>query len=316
MARLLNLIGMAIGVLICAGATPGAAQPTDYGPRLLGPHDTEERWGAFETDGAETEVRYFVVRPQDDKPYPGVYYIYGRPGLDDRLLQEFRRLASFGFMVFTAHYHEALLMPPFSSRVDPDSAFKIVEDGLDVFLKLPGRTSDKPCVIATVRGGQYMVKMAAKGNFTCMIGYHAVLINHAWPEQFQEVTLLQEMRKVRIPTLLMIGSADYEVRQNQSKRAAQYLESRGVPVDLVVYPGAGRGFDFRIVDRSLADDMAKMDSMYRAVAFLNKHMGRENPAGPLLGPFASAPVPSAIRAPFPGVPRLQVRKPTVDTNRE
>lgn len=309
--RFLHVLGMAMAVLLCATASQAPAQQqaapgaeTDYGPRIYGPHQVKEWWGAYESDAADTEVRYFVARPDDEKAYPGVYFIYGRPGLDDRLFQEIRRLASYGFVVFTSHYREALLIPAFTPLVDPDTALKLVEDGFDEFLKLPNMTPEKPCVISTVRGGMYMVKMAAKDKFACMIGYHPVLIDHAWPEQFQEITLLQEFRKVRTPTMLLIGSADFEVRQNQSKRAAFYLESKNVPVDLVIYSGGARGFDFRIIGRTLADDLAKTDSMYRTVAFIHKHMGHENPGGPLLGATAAAPVPG-VPNPFPGVARFQ-----------
>jgi hypothetical protein len=101
----------------------------------------------------------------------------------------------------------------------------------------------------------------------------------------------------------MIGSQDFEVRVNQSKRAAQYLAQKGIPVDLVIYQGAARGFDFRTVERTLADDLAKMDSMNRTIEFINRHLGYPNSAGPSGGPQASAPIPNAVRLPYTVIPR-------------
>src|SRR5262245_64964552 len=81
----------------------------------------------------------------------------------------------------------------------------------------------------------------------------------------------------------------------------------GLPVELVIYPSAARGFDFRTVGRTLSDDLAKMDSMYRTVEFLNRYLGRENPGGPTLGPLAAAPLAASVRLPSAGVYRKSGR---------
>ena len=284
----------------------GRAQ-VDFGPQPHGPYETEERWGIFQTEGVESEVRYYVVKPQGEKAYPGIYYIYGRPGLDDRLFAELRRLASFGFTVVTTHFQEALLIPIFSPQMDPPETMQVQSDGFDEFLKAKERAPGKVCILGTVRGGYYAVKLATRPEVACLVGIHPVIVDHTWPEQFQEVTILPDIRKVKVPTLLMVGDGDFEVRYNQSKRAAQYLEAKGVPVELVIYPSASRGFDFRIAGRTLADDLAKMDSLYRTVEFINRHLGINNPGGESLGPLAAAPVPTTIRQPYPGVQRKSGR---------
>ena len=44
---------------------------------------------------------------------------------------------------------------------------------------------------------------------------------------------------------------------------------------VVVYPGVGRGFDFRPRQvRTLADDLAARDSLARAAAFIRAHLTR------------------------------------------
>lgn len=293
------VVTLALG---CAWTMAARAQ-TDYGPRAYGPYETQERWGAYQTDASESEVRYFMVKPRGEKQYPGVYLIYGRPGLDDRLFQELRRMASFGFTIFVSHFQEALLIPIFAPQMDPPETLKLITDGFEEFLKQPERTPGKVCIHATVRGGYYAVKLATRPEVACLVGIHAVLTDHALPEQFHDQTILEEVRDLRVPTLLMVGSADVETRSVQSRRVAQYLERKGVPVELVVYPGATRGFDFRTNGRILADDLAKLDSMYRTVEFMNRSLGVPNSAGPSLGPNAAAPLPATIRLPFAGVVR-------------
>ena len=69
-----------------------------------------------------------------------------------------------------------------------------------------------------------------------------------------------------------------------------YLRAKGVPVELVVYPQAQRGFDFRVVNRTLADDLAKIDSMNRAVAFMSQYLDTDSPKM-RTSRYASAPLP-------------------------
>jgi carboxymethylenebutenolidase len=46
-------------------------------------------------------------------------------------------------------------------------------------------------------------------------------------------------------------------------------------VRLVVYPGVGRGFDFRPPNvRTFADDLAAKDSLQRAADFIRRHLSK------------------------------------------
>lgn len=277
-----------------AFARSTVAAEFDYGPQPHGPHKTTERWGIYNSPAAQGDVRFFLVKPEGPKSWPGIYYIYGRPGLDHRLLPELRRLASYGFTVFVSHYQEALLIPILLPANDPPETTQVQIDGFNAFLALPERKAGPVCVASTVRGGNYGVLLAARPESACYVGYHAVLVYHGWDEYYQDVTIMPEIRKLTKPTLLMVGSRDFETRANQSRRTANYLRSKNIPVELVVYPEAARGFDFRVAGRTLADDMAKIDSMNRAVAFLNRHLVRNDAAFDTT-PVATAPLQENTR---------------------
>ena len=272
-----------------------SAADFNYGPQPFGPHKTSEKWGTYYSEAADGDVRYLLVKPDDKKAYPGIYYIYGRPGLDHRLVPELHRLASYGYTVFVAHFQEALLIPILLPNTDPPETVQVQIDGFNELLKLKERAPGKVCVAATVRGGYYGVKLASRKEAACYVGYHPVFVNHSWPEQMQDVTILDDIRKVKVPTLLMVGGADYAVRRNQSVRAAGYLKKNNVPVDLVIYPGAKRGFDFRTAKRSLGDDLAKIDSMNRTVAFLKNNIGKKGKHVAKLDSNAAAPLMTKIR---------------------
>jgi carboxymethylenebutenolidase len=56
--------------------------------------------------------------------------------------------------------------------------------------------------------------------------------------------------------------------------AIDYLKSQGREAYIVVYPGVGRGFDFRDGGRrKFADDLAAKDAIVRAARFIRKHLG-------------------------------------------
>ena len=55
--------------------------------------------------------------------------------------------------------------------------------------------------------------------------------------------------------------------------AVASMKAAGKDATLIVYPGVGRGFDFRPPHvRTFADDLAAKDAVQRAAAFINRHL--------------------------------------------
>ena len=76
-----------------------------------------------------------------------------------------------------------------------------------------------------------------------------------------------------MPTLVFVGAEEQYQRKRVIESAVKALESRGRPVRLVVYPGVGRGFDFRDPSvRTFADDLASRDAVVRASAFMRRNL--------------------------------------------
>src|SRR3990172_901809 len=106
-----------------------------------------------------------------------------------------------------------------------------------------------------------------------MVGYYPHLASPNAPEPVQVYRYMPEVEDWKVPALLMVGDQDHQLRREQVVRVAERLKERGVAVELVVYPGAQRAFDFRRNMRTVGDDLAREDALNRTVRFLNRVLG-------------------------------------------
>ena len=82
-----------------------------------------------------------------------------------------------------------------------------------------------------------------------------------------------EADQLEIPVLIFIGDEEQYQRRRSIETAVRSLQDAGRDARLVVYPGVGRGFDFRPPHvRTLADDLAAKDAVLRAAEFINTHL--------------------------------------------
>jgi len=124
-----------------------------------------------------------------------------------------------------------------------------------------------PAVLAGPRsGGPYPGVIFVHGRS----GWHDRLRAEALREPDQVYRYMPEVEQWRVPALLMVGEKDHQLRRELVVRVAERLQQRGISVELVVYPGAQRAFDFRRNDRTLGDDLARADALERTVRFLNR----------------------------------------------
>ena len=81
------------------------------------------------------------------------------------------------------------------------------------------------------------------------------------------------VEEFKLPMLVFIGEEEQYQRRRVIETSIDILQQKGQEARLVVYPGVGRGFDFRPENvRSLADDMASKDSVQRAARFMRHHL--------------------------------------------
>lgn len=239
-------------------------------------HAVATEWVSY-TNG-ETEVPAIVARPADGKAYPGVLFVHGRRGLDDLVQRHVRRVAARGFVVFAPDLYSGRFIEKYPIEHD-----YVLEDdlnkGLDYMLAhVPGISSKRVCTYSHTRGGYYTLKLSVTKerqvkDIACYVSYYPHMQDPNAPEPMQVYRYAQEADQLRIPVLIFIGEHEQYQRRRPVEMAVAELQKQGRPARLIVYPGVGRGFDFRPEHvRTFADDLAAKDAVQRAADFMHRNL--------------------------------------------
>ncbi len=238
-------------------------------------HPVETRWVSYMS--GDTEIPALVARPRGKGKFPAVLYMHGRRGLDDLIQMQVKRLAARGFVVLAPDIYKAHFLPPMPIEHD----YKLEADvnrGVDALLKLPDVGTKKACLASQTRGGYYALKVAVtfkrqEQDIACYVSWYPHLQDPNAPEAMQVYGYAKEADELKIPTLIFIGEQEQYQRRRSIEEAVKNLELMKRPVRLVVYPGVGRGFDFRPPNvRTFADDLASKDALQRAAEFIRQHL--------------------------------------------
>jgi carboxymethylenebutenolidase len=225
---------------------------------------------SLEYTSEDVDVPAFLAIPKGPAPHPGVLFIHGRSGWHDRLKAEVLKLAARGFAVLAPDYHTGRFIPENPVEHDPATE-RDVERGLDVLKRLPEVRGNRVGVVGISRGGYHMVLLAVRRpEVAAVVGYYPHLANPNAAEPVQVYRYMPEIEQLRVPALLMVGDRDHQLRRELVVRVAERLKELGRPVELIVYPGAQRAFDFRRNGRTLGDDLARENALDRTAGFLSR----------------------------------------------
>jgi len=238
-------------------------------------HKVETRWTTYRN--GDTEVPAMIARPAKKGKYPGILFQHGRRGLDDLIQLKVKRLAARGFVVFAPDVYAGRFMEPFPYEHD----YKLEGDvnaGVDALMKLPDISNDKTCLVSHTRGGYYTLKVAVTmkrqaRDVVCYVSWYPHMQDPNAPEPAQVYGYAPEADNLEIPALIFIGEDEQYQRRRPIESAVSSLKKMKRDATLVIYPGVGRGFDFRPENvRTFADDLASKDANQRAAEFLHKHL--------------------------------------------
>ena len=233
------------------------------------------QWTGYQS--GDVEVPALIARPEGKARYPAVLFQHGRRGLDDLVQRLVRRVAARGFVVLAPDIYGAHFIG--THPIEHDYALeKDVDAAVDVLLARDDISTNKACLYSHTRGGYYALKVATTFNrqeqdIACYVSYYPHLQDPNAPEPQQVYGFAAEIEQLTLPTLVFIGDQEQYQRRRVIETSIQVMQDKGRDSRLVIYPGVGRGFDFRPENvRTFADDLASKDAVQRAASFMSKHL--------------------------------------------
>ena len=240
-------------------------------------HSVETRW--IEYPNGDVSVPAMIAHPADGKKYPAVLYQHGRRGLDELIQAQVKRLAARGFVVLAPDVYSGR----FIEKLPIEHDYLVETDvaaGVDVLLALANVSTQQACFASQTRGGYMTLKAATTHGkqhqgIACYVAWYPHMQDPNAPEPMQVYRYASEVDQLTIPTLVFIGDQEQYQRRRSIETAIQSLQEAGKEARLVIYPGVGRGFDFRPPHvRTFADDLAAQDAMMRATRFINDNLAK------------------------------------------
>ncbi len=238
-------------------------------------HKVETRW--IEYTNGDTGIPAMIARPAGGGKYPAVLYQHGRRGLDELIQVQVRRLAARGFVVLAPDVFSGR----FIEKLPIEHDYAVEEDtaaGVDVLLALPDVSTRQACFASQTRGGYMTLKATTTherqhNGIACYLSWYPHIQDPNAPEPMQVYRYAPEVEQLEIPVLIFIGDQEQYQRRRSIEAAVQSLQAAGRDARLVIYPGVGRGFDFRPPHvRTLADDLAAQNALMQATRFINANL--------------------------------------------
>lgn len=238
-------------------------------------HAVATRAASFRS--GEIEVPVEIHAPRGAAPAPVVVFLHGRRGIDLVTRLAPLRLAARGFTVVAPDLYAGRFIAPFPIRHD-----EVLEEdaarAIDFALALPeARGQAKTCVVSHTRGGYYALKaLVTKGReprTACYVAYYPHWQHPEAPEAEQVYRYAPEVEALTVPVLVFFGEHEQYQRYRPILAGIEALQKRNRDARVIVYPGVGRGFDFRPREvRTFADDLAAQDALRRTADFIRRHL--------------------------------------------
>lgn len=240
-------------------------------------HEIVQREVSYVNPADDTEVPAILFRPKTEGKFPGVLFQHGRRGLDALVQRLARRMAARGFIVLAPNVYDARFIDKFP--IEHDTATEgDVNAGVDFLLKQPDLSTSRICLYSHTRGGYYTLKVAVSykrqdKDVACYVSFYPHWQNPNAAEPDQVYRYASELDRLEIPARVFIGEYEQYQRRRSIETAIGEMKKAGRDVRLIIYPGVGRGFDFRPPNvRTFADDLATKDSLARAAAFIRRQL--------------------------------------------
>lgn len=225
----------------------------------------------------DTEVPAYLFKPKQPGNYLPVLFQHGRRGLDDLTLGLPRRLAARGFIVLAPDVWSARFIEKYPLAHDYDVETDTAK-GIEILLQQHNIKGNRACIVSHTRGGYISLKALVthgkqEKEIACYVSYYPHWQDPNEPEPMQVYRYATEINDLKVPVMIFVGEDEQYQRLRPIVEGVKALQEKGRNPRLLVYPGVGRGFDFRPSHvRTFADDLAAKDAAQRTEDFIRQHL--------------------------------------------
>jgi len=248
--------------------------------KLDSPASYEVKMEKITYDNGDTEIPAYVFRPVKPGKYLPVLFQHGRRGLDDLTLLAPKRLAARGFVVLAPDVWSGRFLDRYPMEHDYISDSDVAK-GIDALLKQPDIIGNKVCTVSHTRGGYMTLKALVthkkqEKEVSCYVSFYPHWQDPNKPEPMQVYQYAPEVNDLKVPVLIFFGEHEQYQRLRPIMEGINILKEKGRKPQLIIYPGVGRGFDFRPPHvRTFADDLATKDAIRRTELFIRAHLKQD-----------------------------------------
>ncbi len=222
------------------------------------------------------DITAVVLRPKIKGKFYPVLFQHGRRGLDELVLPMAKRLAARGFVVLAPDLYNSHFVANLPIKHDYNLELDTAK-AIDVLLARDDIIGNKICTVSHTRGGYYTLKAITthkkQNKVACYVSSYPHWQDPNAPEPMQIYQYAPEVDELRVPVLIFFGEHEQYQRARSILTGISSLKEKGRKPQLIIYPGVGRGFDFRPLNvRTLADDLAAKDAIVRTAKFIRKNL--------------------------------------------
>ncbi len=249
--------------------------------KIESPNNYDVVMEKLEYRNGDTEVPAYLFRPKQAGKFPAVLFQHGRRGLDELTLGMPRRLAARGFVVLAPDVLSARFIEKYPMEHDYDTETDVAR-GIEVLLERDDVSTEKACVVSHTRGGYTTLKALVTHKkqdkeVACYVSSYPHWQDPNLPEPYQVYRYTTEINELKVPVLVFFGEHDQYQRIRPVLEGIETLKEKGRNPTLIIYPGVGRGFDFRPPHvRTFADDLATKDALQRTARFIHRYLDEPN----------------------------------------
>jgi len=229
-----------LGILLLAGARLEAAERVTFPSAILPPtafalRHLEAQDRTWEPPAA-LPVTGYLEKPESDRPLPAVVLL---PDCDGHTPVHPYPFAEWGYAVLALDSHGARGLSPTCRGPSPLSASAMALDVQGALAYLAGRPeidAERVVVIGWGLGGQAALETVVRGGIAAplrntFVGAVAFYPFCAFDGDF------------RVPTLILVGEDDEIAPPRICRFMVKRAPEEAAAIDLVIYAGAGHGFD-------------------------------------------------------------------------